>query len=183
MIHDKITLDRIQRLHPKLRAEGLAIYNEIVAALTGNATVRFAFTFRTFAEQADIYAQGRTKPGKIVTKSPPGYSFHNYGLAIDIVLLIDRNGDGKYEEASWDTLGDYDGDKISDWMECVKILKKYRWKWGADWDNDGITKAQGDKDEHFVDKPHFEKTFGYTTKQLLDKHLAKQVDVEGYVLL
>lgn len=28
--------------------------------------------------------------------------------------------------------------------------------WGADWDNDGKTAAEGDKDEHFVDSPHWQ---------------------------
>lgn len=39
--------------------------------------------FRTVEEQAAIYAQGRTIPGRIVTKAKPLLSFHNYGLATD----------------------------------------------------------------------------------------------------
>jgi peptidoglycan L-alanyl-D-glutamate endopeptidase CwlK len=180
---DKPTLQRIEKLHPKLRDEALIIYNEIVAALTGNATVRFSYTLRTFAEQQAIYNQGRKTPGKIVSNAQAGQSFHNYGLAIDIVLLVDKDRNGTYEEARWDTLGDYDGDKFADWIECVRIFKKYGWTWGADWDNDNLTKAQGDKDEKFVDMPHFQKTFNYTTKQLLAKHVAKQVDSQGYALI
>lgn len=38
---------------------------------------------RTFAEQGELYAQGRTKPGDIVTKAKPGWSAHNYGVAGD----------------------------------------------------------------------------------------------------
>ena len=40
----------------------------------------------------DVYkrqAQGRTKPGKIVTNSPGGKSWHNYGLGVDFCLLKD----------------------------------------------------------------------------------------------
>lgn len=180
---DKPTLDRIKLLHPKLRDEALKIYNEICSVLTGNATVRFSYTLRTFAEQQALFNQGRKTPGKIVTNAQAGQSFHNYGLAVDIVLLIDKDKNGTYETASWDTLGDYDGDKFSEWLECVRVFKKYGWVWGADWDNDGITKAQGDKDENFVDMPHFQKTFGLTTKQLLGKHVAKQVDAQGYVII
>lgn len=47
---------------------------------------------RTMAAQAAIYAQGRTKPGKVVSKAPPGSSAHNYGLAVDLWPL-DKDGD------------------------------------------------------------------------------------------
>jgi len=85
---DQITLDRIKLVHPKLRAEVAVIYDEIVNALRGKAFCRFAYTLRTFKEQEAIYAQGRTKPGVIVTKAKPGLSVHNYGMAIDIVLVL-----------------------------------------------------------------------------------------------
>jgi len=170
MVQDKITLQRIQTLHPKLRAEATAIYQKAVAALTGNATVRFAFTLRTFAEQNAIYAQGRTKPGKIVTMARGGSSYHNYGLAIDIVLLVDKDRNGTYEEASWDTLKDFDGDKVADWMEVVKIFQSFGWEWG------GTFKS-------IPDPPHFQKTFGFSVSQLLTKYNSKQLTADGYVKL
>lgn len=183
MTQDKVTIERIQRLHPKLREEALQIYNEIVTALNGRATVRYSYTLRTFPEQQALYNQGRTKPGKVVTNARAGQSYHNYGLAIDIVLLIDKDGNGTFESASWDTSGDYDADRVADWMECVRIFKKYGWTWGADWDNDGLTKAMGDKDEKLVDAPHFQKTFGLTTTQLLSRYNAKKFDKQGFVLI
>ena len=151
---DKITLERIELLHPKVRDEVKLIYREICEALTGRAVCRFAYTLRTFKEQEALYNQGRTTKGKIVTNAKAGQSYHNYGLAIDIVLIIDD------KEASWDTLKDFDGDKISDWMEVVKIFKKYGWFWGNDF-------------KTFKDAPHFEKTFGYNTTQLLNKYTSK----------
>jgi len=39
---------------------------------------------RTYDEQAALYAQGRTTPGKVVTNARPGYSNHNFGIAFDI---------------------------------------------------------------------------------------------------
>lgn len=39
---------------------------------------------RTMAQQREIYAQGRTKPGKVVSNAKPGQSAHNFGLAVDI---------------------------------------------------------------------------------------------------
>lgn len=163
---DKVTLDRIELLHPAVRQEVKSMYlNEIVPALTGNAFCRFAYTLRTFKEQDDLFALGRTKlftsSGKrqgVVTKAKGGQSYHNYGLAIDIVLIVD----GKV--ASWDTKKDFDGDKKSDWREVVDIFKKHGWEWGGDW--------------KFVDAPHFQKTFGLKTTDLLKRYNAKDF-VEG----
>jgi peptidoglycan L-alanyl-D-glutamate endopeptidase CwlK len=145
---DTITLARIELLHPKVRAEARDIYAAIERSLTNSrAKVRFTHTLRTIAEQDALYAQGRTAPGKIVTNAKGGKSYHNYGLAIDICLIID----GK--EASWDTTKDFDKDGISDWMEIVTIFKSRGWEWGGDFVS-------------IKDTPHFQKTFGYTTAKL-----------------
>ncbi len=45
-------------------------------------------TYRSPEEQARLYAQGRTTPGKIVTYAKPGESAHNHGLALDFVPLL-----------------------------------------------------------------------------------------------
>ena len=164
---DKLTIERIQLLHPKLRKEAAEIYAEICAALTGRAMCRFSYTLRTFAEQDKLYAKGRTAPGGIVTKARGGLSYHNYGLAIDIVLIIDADGDGKHEKAAWDMRTDFDGDGRADWMEVVQIFKSYGWTWGGDW--------------KFADGPHFEKTFGYSVRQLLNLHKLQKVAPGGYV--
>lgn len=94
---------------------------------------------RTIAEQDELYAQGRTKPGKIVTNARGGYSFHNFGVAIDFCLL---QPDGK--SVSW-TVG-------KDWMIVVEIAKELGFEWGGDWTS-------------FKDYPHFEMSFGLTTAQ------------------
>jgi peptidoglycan LD-endopeptidase CwlK len=39
---------------------------------------------RTYEEQNDLFEQGRSKPGKIVTNARGGYSNHNFGIAFDI---------------------------------------------------------------------------------------------------
>jgi peptidoglycan L-alanyl-D-glutamate endopeptidase CwlK len=39
---------------------------------------------RTYAEQDELYAQGRTAPGLKVTNARGGYSNHNFGIAFDI---------------------------------------------------------------------------------------------------
>src|SRR2546421_10409504 len=47
--------------------------------------IRVTQGLRTWQEQARLYAQGRTTPGPIVTHAPPGHSWHQMGLAVDIV--------------------------------------------------------------------------------------------------
>ena len=123
---DKPSQDRIALLHPKIREEVASIVREANIALTGRASVRISQGLRTISEQNALYAQGRTdKTKKIVTNAKGGSSYHNFGLAIDIVLILD----GK--TASWDDKTDFDGDKVSDWMEVVAIFKKYGYAWGV----------------------------------------------------
>jgi peptidoglycan LD-endopeptidase CwlK len=70
-------------------------------------------TLRTMEEQAALYAQGRSKSGAIVTYARPGYSFHNFGLALDVVptrLLMMKNwgetpGHSEEARALWHQLG------------------------------------------------------------------------------
>jgi peptidoglycan L-alanyl-D-glutamate endopeptidase CwlK len=166
---DQITLDRINLLHPKLKEDALKIYDEIVAALNGLAICRFTHTLRTFAEQDALYAQGRTKAGAKVTNARGGQSYHNFGMAIDIVLLVDKDKNGSFETASWDVKTDFDGDGKADWMEIVAIFKRYGFEWGGDW--------------KFNDAPHFQKTFGKSINELLSLHTNNKVDKNGFVLI
>jgi hypothetical protein len=95
-----------------------------------------------------------TEAGALVVKRNGKVSIcgNCYGLAIDIVLLKDKDKNGSFESASWETDVDFDGDGIADWMEVVAIFKRYGWEWGGDW--------------RFLDKPHFQKTFGYSIMDL-----------------
>lgn len=154
---DKATLDRILLLHPAVREEAGQIYDEICVRLTGRASCRLAYTLRTFAEQDSLYAQGRTAAGSKITNARGGQSWHNYGLAIDIVLLLD-NG----KTASWDTQSDFDKDGLSDWQEIVYVFNLYGWEWGGAW-------------KSFPDKPHFQKTFGLTISEAMTRHNTGQV--------
>ena len=161
---DKVTLDRIQRLHPIIRDEVSVAYKEINEALGGAVFCRFAYTLRTFKEQDDLYALGRTKAGKIVTNARGGFSYHNFGLALDIVLIRKTTG-----QAIWDISTDFDNDRKSDWMEIVTILKSFGFEWGGDW--------------KFKDYPHFQKTKGYSIRQLLSLYQQNKVDKNNFVLI
>lgn len=150
---DKPTLDRIAKLHPLVREEMTKIINECNTLLNGRSQVRISQGLRTFAEQDALYNQ---KPR--VTKAKGGQSIHNYGFAVDIVLIID----GK--TASWDIKKDWDKDGIADWDECVKVFAKYGWNWGGNWST-------------FKDMPHFDK-IGFNNWRVL---INKSKDSQGYV--
>jgi len=80
-------------------------------------------TYRDNESQAALFAQGRTKPGVIVTNARPGQSWHNWRCALDVVPL--RNG-----KPVWGTTGP-DGDlwrKIGELGESVGLEWAGRWK-------------------------------------------------------
>ena len=58
-------------------------------------------TLRTNEDQAVLYAQGRTTPGRIVTNARPGQSAHNYGLALDVVPLVHGKPDWSGNSPVW----------------------------------------------------------------------------------
>ncbi len=62
--------------------------------------------FRSWNEQDNLYAQGRTTPGKIVTNAPGGYSMHNLGLAVDLVPedVIPGQPNWNVESEAWKKL-------------------------------------------------------------------------------
>lgn len=64
---DRYTKNRIQKLHPSVREEVMSIIKECNTALTGKAKIRITQGLRTDQEQNNLYAIGRTKPGKKVT--------------------------------------------------------------------------------------------------------------------
>ena len=137
---DKITIERIKQAHPKLRDELLSLYSQCNKMLPAGVRLRFAYVFRSPTEQHALFLQ-RPK----VTNADSWQSIHNYGLAFDIVLLYDKNGDGTFETASWDN------DKH--WQTVVKFFKSKGYEWGGDW-------------KKFPDAPHFQKTFGFDWKVL-----------------
>lgn len=170
-MRDKISLDRAVLLHPKVRAEVIDCIEKAEAGLPANMAVRIVQGLRTIDEQNAIYAQGRTKPGKIVTNARGGKSYHNYGLAIDFALIRDNDGNGSYEELSWDTSRDADKDGQKDWQEVVKVFEAAGWQWGG-------------KFATIVDAPHLQKTFGKTVSQLFSLYNAgKFISGSKYVAI
>lgn len=135
-----ISIERLNQLHPVIRQMGLDAYEEAVKATPENVHPLITQTLRTFEESDKLYAQGRTEPGKIVTKSKAGQSYHNYGLALDFALIV--NGD-----ISW---------IVNDnWMKVVDIFKQHGFTWGGDFEGS------------FKDYPHLENKLGHNWRDLL----------------
>lgn len=63
-------------------------------------------TRRSGDDQDALWAQGRTKPGHIVTNAKAGQSAHNYGLAIDIVPMVNGKPDWNGTDPIWDQIGE-----------------------------------------------------------------------------
>lgn len=162
---DEVTLKRINTAHPKVRAELLNDYLTINTALPKGCRLRFAWVYRTNKEQDELFAK-RPK----VTSAKGGQSIHNYGLAFDIVVLYDTDGNGSLETASWDERKDVDKKDGSEWMQVVNFFKSKGWSWGGDW-------------KSFRDSPHFEKTYGNTWRTLQAKPKKRNSNGIDYVAL
>jgi len=81
---DAVSEARLQLIAPFLsdKAHTLATMLE-----TEGIVFRVTQGLRTWAEQDALYAQGRTTPGSIVTNAKGGESWHNFGLAFDVVPM------------------------------------------------------------------------------------------------
>lgn len=127
-------------LHPACKAKAekfleLAKQNGIDLLVTS--------TYRDNESQAALYAQGRSKPGIIVTNARPGQSWHNWRCAFDVVPI--RNG-----KPVWQTSGP-DGDL---WRKVGELGESVGLEWAGRWTG---------KLREFA---HFQYTGGLTLAQL-----------------
>ena len=60
---------------------------------------------RTIKEQNDLYKQGRTTKGSIITNAKGGQSPHNFGLAVDCVPMKGTDCWWNAPEGFWETYG------------------------------------------------------------------------------
>ena len=141
---DKLTIDRISQAHPKIREELKLYYIECNNKLPKGVRLRFAYVYRSIAEQNVLYNQ-RPK----VTKAKGGQSIHNYSLAFDYVIMLDKDNNGTFETIEWNLKSPYH--KV-----VVDFFKSKGYEWGGDWKN-------------FKDYPHFQKAFGHTWQSLKRK--------------
>jgi len=155
----KRTIENLGSLNKKAAAkfEPFLVAAESAMAARG-VTVEVISGLRSWAAQAALYAQGRTKPGRIVTKARPGSSWHNYGLAIDLGLF--KNG------VYLDEKKPAEADKL--YAEIGKIAAAHGIEWAGNW-------------KSFTESPHFQVTFGKTLAELRAKMPAVGYDVNKLI--
>lgn len=97
---------------------------------------------RTLARQKQLYAQGRTAPGNVVTWTMNSRHFvqkDGYGHAVDLLPA-------PYD---WKELAPFNA--VAHAMLRAASVENVRIRWGADWDGDGKPREKGE-----TDSPHFE---------------------------
>lgn len=104
-------------------------------------------TLRSYERSTALYAQGRTSPGKIITKARAGQSYHNFGLALDCYPVLH----GK-------TVINFDRD-----AEAFAVIKQaaaeasaFQIEWGGNWKN-------------FKDLPHFQDSLAPSLAECREK--------------
>jgi len=98
------------QLHPSFRAA----LDRLLAQLAAETLPFRVFeAFRTPERQEWLYAQGRTRAGSIVTNARGWASFHQYGMAADLVLFID----GRW---SWSS----DGPLAAHWARLRELARE-----------------------------------------------------------
>ncbi len=96
---DPHSQSRLQEVHPilaqKIQQLGQMLMDEKITLIVTQG-------LRSWAQQEALYEKGRTKQpdgtwhvtGPIVTNAPPGYSWHQFGLAVDVAPI---NPDGSID--------------------------------------------------------------------------------------
>lgn len=134
-----MTLD--ERSEKRLEGVNSALVNVVRRAAKALPFPLFVVEgLRTKERQTELYAQGRTKPGKVVTWTLQ--SKHIDGRAVDLAPMIDGAID-------WNDSKKFDA--IAKAMQDAGRALGVAVRWGADWDGDGKPREKGESDS-----PHFE---------------------------
>lgn len=105
--------NKLEGLTPKTRELAEAL---ITVCANAGKEIRVTEGYRSCERQNELYAQGRTTPGPIVTNAKCGQSNHQKGTAFDVVF---RKGGYNVPESQWQWLG--------------QEGKKLGLTWGGDW--------------------------------------------------
>lgn len=131
----------VATLLPQVRPIARALVQKAAAA---GISIRVISGLRSYDEQAALYAQGRTAPGKKVTNARPGYSNHNFGIAFDI--------------------GVFEGSKYLPESPKYKAVGALGMDLGLEWGGNWKT---------IVDQPHFQLRPAWATDESESRMLAE----------
>lgn len=121
----KNSINIISKLQPVFQEQAAQL---ILRGLRAGLRPEIVEGYRTQERQNELYEQGRSQSGQVVTKTKK--SMHTQGLAIDIAQL-DENGNITYDASP------------GFWEEMGAIGKSLGMIWGGDW-------------KSIQDKPHFQ---------------------------
>lgn len=106
MPRDLVTRVNLDLLEPGFCATAL----QVIANCRARGFDYWAISgYRSPEEQAELFFQGRTQPGIIVTDAGPYLSAHNYGIALDLALDKDTERRGlqpDYRREAYAVLGE-----------------------------------------------------------------------------
>lgn len=113
--------ERLADVQPEMREKA----NRVIA-LAKNFGYSLLVTqgFRSIAAQNALYAQGRTKPGKIVTHARGGESLHNSGKAVDFAF-VNKAGGIDWNITLYKRLGAWANSAGAKWGGNWKTFKDY----------------------------------------------------------
>lgn len=85
-------------LHPNMRARVVRVMEAVEAE---GLPLRVFEAWRAPERQRHLFEQGRTRPGAVVTFARPWESYHQHGLAVDIVGHVDGKFTWELPDATW----------------------------------------------------------------------------------
>jgi LAS superfamily LD-carboxypeptidase LdcB len=127
---DPVTDQRISQLDSRVQKPATNFINDTQDWM--GVKLRVNEGFRSIEDQDKLYAQGRSTPGNVVTNAKGGQSYHNYGKAIDVVIMSN-------DQPDW-------SQPIT--PEIAQYAKEQGFQWGGDWNTS------------FKDYPHFQMPLG-----------------------
>lgn len=138
MAFDERTEKNLATLTPQTQELARRFMEKAIPAMQPHGVVvKIISGLRTYAEQSELYAKGRSKQGPIVTRAKAGYSNHNFGTAFDIGLF--RGTDYLEDSVFYEDLG--------------PIGESVGLEWGGRWSS-------------FKDLPHYQSKNGLTLGQM-----------------
>jgi hypothetical protein len=143
---DKYTNKKISGLDPRIQNPAADFVNDVKDNL--GITLRVTDGYRSIEEQNAIFAKNNG-----ASNAKGGESYHNYGLAIDVVAIKNKK---EYYNV------------VPSNKDIVNTGKSYGFEWGGDW---RIKKKDG---TIFTDPPHFQNTFGKHWSYYLKEEQKKQ---------
>lgn len=124
MTWDNHTNKLIKDLHPIVEQKTIEFINKAESEF--GIKLRVYSAYRSFSEQNKLYAIGRTTPGNVVTYTKAGQSYHNFGLAIDVVEI--KNGKALWKNPNWEKIG--------------KLGESNGFAWGGRWNKKDLPHFQ-----------------------------------------